>query len=251
MPVVLLAIVSSLGVSLLSLCGIALFALSGRLVKRVLLYLVSFSTGAILGDVSLHMLPEMTEGAESVQSLMMIFLMGILFSFLMEKVIRWRHCHELPDAHGHTHHHHVGIMNLIGDGVHNFIDGLVIGASFLVSVPIGISTTFAIAFHEIPHEIGDFAVLVHSGYTRAQALRLNVLSGLTALAGTLLVLFAATQVESIELILLPFAAGNLLYIAAADLIPELHRDTGIRSGILQVLCMAAGIGVMYVLLGLE
>ena len=142
-------------------------------------------------------------------------------------------------------------MSLFGDGIHNFIDGLAIGASFLVSIPVGVSTTIAILFHEIPDEIGNFAVLLHSGYTKNRALVYNLLSALTAVIGTILALVGQSYFSSLNAVLLPFAAGNLLYIAGSDLIPELHKEEGMKNAVLQLACMILGIAVMYAMLGLE
>lgn len=245
-----LAVLSVIGISLLSLLGVLFFLIDARFIERILLYLVSFSTGALLGDVFIHILPEMAEQPESFSRGAMVVLLGILFSFSMEKILHWRHCHTLP-GDGHEHHHPVGLISLVGESIHNFIDGIIIAASFLVSVPLGVTTTLAIAFHEIPHEIGDFAVLLHSGYGKKRALMLNLLSASTAVIGTVLVLVASRQLESVTAYLLPFAAGNLLYIAGSDLIPELHKQTKLHQGVIQFLCMTAGMGFMYLVLFLE
>jgi zinc and cadmium transporter len=170
----------------------------------------------------------------------------------MEKIIHWHHCHLLPeDEQEHGHRHDVGAMSLFGDGVHNFIDGLAIASSFLVSVPVGLSTTIAVVFHEIPGEIGDFAILLHAGYSKKRALFFNFLSALTAVAGAILALLGQQYFGSLNVFLLPFAAGNLLYIAGSDLIPELHREEGFRKSVLQLIAMVAGIAVMYAMLFFE
>lgn len=253
--VVLYALGSVLIVSLLSLVGIFFFLVSAPLVRHSLIYVVSFSTGAILGDVFIHIFPEMTEMGELFSQGMMIVLGGMVFSFAVEKIIRWRHCHDLPDQHEHHDHHHhhhpVGVMSLIGESMHNFIDGIVIAAAFLADVRIGISTTLAVMFHEIPQEIGDFAILLHSGYSKRRALLLNFLSALTAVAGAAVVLLTSASIEPFTQYILPFAAGNLLYIAGSDLIPELHRHTRLSQGFLQLIAMIMGIGVMYLMLFLE
>lgn len=248
-PAFLPALLSTVGVTLLSLIGIVFFLADERLIGRMLLYLVSFSTGALLGDVFLHMLPEMAENQEFFSAAMFMILAGILFSFVVEKVIHWRHCHILED--GHEHHHPVGILSLVGEGIHNFIDGIVIAASFLVSVPLGIATTLAIVFHEIPHEIGNYAILLHSGYDRKRALLLNVCSGMLGVLGTVIVFVVSGTSVSLVDYLLPFAAGNLLYIAGSDLIPELHKHTKLSQGILQFIMMTAGMGFLYLALFLE
>lgn len=247
----LYAIGATVLVSLISFVGIFLFVLSASFVKRIMFYLISFSTGAMLGDVFMHMLPELIDGEGDLARSMAVILMGILFSFAIEKVVHWRHCHILGEDDAHDHIHPVGILSLIGEAIHNFIDGVVIAASFLASPTIGVSTTLAVMFHEIPQEIGDYAVLIHSGFRRKQALFFNFLSALTAVLGAIGTILLSSLSTSWTGFMLPFAAGNLLYIAAADLIPELHKETGIRQGVFQVIAMIIGMGCMYGLLFLE
>ncbi len=238
-------------VSALSLVGAAFLFLGEKTLRGILLYLVSFSSGALLGDVFIHMVPEMAEGGDLTSSLVIV-LVGIAFSFAVEKVIHWRHCHFLPeDDRKHEHCHDAGTMSLVGDSVHNFIDGLAIASSYLVSVPVGISTTIAVVFHEIPDEMGNFAVLLHSGYSRRKALLFNFLSALVAVAGAVLVLVGSRAFVPLNAYLLPFAAGNLLYIAGTDLIPELHKEMRITSSFFQLVMMVAGMGVMGAMLLLD
>lgn len=250
---VLLTLLSVVAVSLVSLAGIALFMINTRLIRTGLLYLVGFSTGAILGDIFLHMLPELAEETPDFGQAMMVVLGGILFSFVIEKIIHWHHCHVLPDDHGHhnAEHHPVGYLCLIGDGIHNFVDGILIAGSYLVSTEIGVATTLAVILHEIPQEMGDYAVLLHSGFSRKSALGWNLLSAVAAILGAVLVLAGGTVIESLSIWLLPFAAGNLLYIAGSDLIPELHRQSRAGQSLLQLLAMILGIGFMYLVLFLE
>jgi zinc and cadmium transporter len=237
LPIVL----SVLAVSAASLAGALFLSLQDALLKRLLLSLVSFSTGALLGNVFLHLLPEILEHNED--SLWLV-LAGILLSFIVEKFIHWRHCHSLECE---EHVHPVGPLILIGDATHNVVDGVLIATSYLVSVPLGIATTTAVLLHEIPQELGDFAVLIHSGYTKGRALFFNFLSALTAFVGAGLVLVLAERVHGLEEILLPLAAGNFLYIAGADLIPELHKETRASKALLQLVWILVGIGLMYVL----
>jgi zinc and cadmium transporter len=243
----LYAIGSVVLVSLVSFIGAFTLALNTEHLKRILLYLVSFSAGAFFGDVFFHILPEVSADGFTLQISCWI-LVGILFSFAIEKVIRWRHCH--LDA-TEQHPHPVAIMNLIGDGVHNFVDGLIIGASYLVSVPVGVATTAAVVFHEIPQEIGDFGVLLHGGFTKWKALFFNFLTALTAIAGAVVALILAGRVEHLAMIILPFAAGNFLYIAGSDLIPELHDHVSVKSSLLQFIMFTLGIAAMATLLLLE
>ena len=251
--VALYSLASIIGISLISLVGVLFFIADAKFIQRSLLPLVGFSTGALLGDVFLHMLPEIAENYEAFPQAMLLALSGILLSFVVEKIIHWHHCHLLPGdgAHHQEQHHPVGYLCLIGDGVHNFIDGVLIAGSFLVSTKIGLATTIAVVLHEIPQEIGDFAVLLHSNFSRSRAICLNLLSAATAVLGAVLVLLTSGAISSLSHYLLPFAAGNFLYIAGSDLIPELHRQTQIRQSLLQLMAMICGIGFLYLMLFLE
>ncbi len=232
--------------SLLSFLGIFFFLFEESTIRKSLLYFVSVSTGALLGDVFIHIIPELAETPETFSSSLVILLGGILFSFVLEKVIHWRHCHVLPsDAHSHHHHHPMGIISVVGESMHNFIDGLVIAAAFLASVPIGISTTLAVVLHEIPHEVGNVAILLHSGYSRKRALLLNCLSAVTSIVGAVIVLLFSASDSNFVAFILPFAAGNLLYIAGSDLIPELHKETALRKTLGQLVCIVLGMLLMY------
>lgn len=207
----------------------------------MLMYLVSFSTGALLGNVFLHLIPEVIEHD---QSKLVWVLLGILLSFVIEKFIHWRHCHDIECA---THVHPVGPLVIIGDATHNILDGILIATAYLISIPVGISTTIAVLLHEIPQELGDFAVLIHSGMSKGKALLCNFLSALTAFVGVGIVLGASQSIAGIELVLLPLAAGNFLYIAGSDLIPELHKDTRLKGAVIQLIMMIIGIGLMSIL----
>src|SRR3989338_10940054 len=172
-------IISVLIVSALSLIGVISLVLSGDKINRIIMFLVSLSAGVLLGDSFLHLIPEAVEKNYS-PNIWLWLLMGILIFFILEKIIHWRHCH-IPSST--FHHHAVGKMNLIGDGLHNFLDGILIAGSYLVSLPLGIATTIAVAFHEIPQEIGDFGILVHGGFSKNKALLANFLTAITALIG--------------------------------------------------------------------
>ena len=157
------------------------------------------------------------------------FLIGIVVSFVIEKAICWQHTgHNDSSCESDHHVHRFTYMVLFGDGVHNFIDGLIIGAGFLSSIPIGIGTTLAVILHEIPHEIGDFGVLIHGGLSRKKALLYNFISGLTAVAGTVLSLVLSQYMKGTHLFLLSFASANLIYIAGSNLIPELHKGSNLK-----------------------
>jgi zinc and cadmium transporter len=174
---------------------------------------------------------------------------GILMFFVVEKIIHWRHCHMPHDDHDHVHP--FATMNLVGDAVHNFIDGIIIGISYIVSVPVGIATTIAVVLHEIPQEIADFGVLLHGGFSKKKALFFNFLTSLAAIVGAVLALVLGSKVEGIEEILVPMAAGGFIYIAGADLIPELHKEVDWKKSLMQIAVILFGFAVMASLLLLE
>lgn len=241
-------IASVLAISLVSFVGVLTLVIEHRKLHELLLYFVSFSAGALFGDAFIHLLPEVAEKTGFGVQLSLYVLSGLIFSFVVEKLIHWRHCH-VP--HTHKHIHPFAVMNLAGDAVHNFIDGTIIAASYFASIPVGIATTVAVVLHEIPQEIGDFGVLLHGGFSKAKALLCNFLIALTAFAGAILALLFTSYVENIQLFLLPFAAGNFIYIAGSDLIPELHKEVAVKKSVIQFLFFISGMLVMLVLLLLE
>jgi zinc and cadmium transporter len=243
----LIILLSVLGVSAVSLCGVVLLFLNPKILQRILPVLVSFSAGALLGDVFLHMLPEMTEDGVSQQS-WMIILGGIVASFILEKFIHWHHCHHVECE---DHRHPIGVMNLVGDFLHNAIDGVLIAGSYFVSIELGIATTIAVLFHEIPQEIGDIGVLLYSGYSKTRTILFNVGTALSAVLGAAIILLLRIPPENVAAVLVPFAAGNFLYIAGSDLIPELHKETAIKQSTLQLMGIVLGIAVMMGLTMLE
>jgi|TARA_Y100000310_G_scaffold339109_1_gene430776 zinc and cadmium transporter len=241
-------LLSVFGISLLSFIGVFTLSIKKVTLDKMLLYLVAFSAGALIGDSFLHLLPEIIAeiGFETITALYVI--LGLLSMFIVEKLIRWRHCHHSPHRHTHAKIEPFAMTSLIGDGIHNFIDGLLIGASYILSIPVGIATTIAVALHEIPQEIGDFAVLTHGGLSRKRALLLNFATALMAVIGALLAIYLTGQIEGITNFLIPFAAGHFIYIATADLIPELHKEENLEKSTIQVLWFLIGIGIMYALL---
>ncbi|MBR9701186.1 ZIP family metal transporter [Candidatus Woesearchaeota archaeon] len=234
-------------VSVLSLVGAVTLSLSKEVLKKMLIYLVGFSAGAFFGDVFFHLLPEATTDGFTL-SISIALLLGFLFSFIVEKYIHWRHCHH---ATTENHPHPVAIMNLVGDSIHNFVDGVLIAASYLVAVPVGIATTIAVVFHEIPQEIGDFGVLVYGGFSRSKALFLNFLTAVTAVVGAIMALLLSSRIPGMTAFLIPFAAGNFLYVAAADLVPEMHKETAPNKSLLQVGAFILGLTLMGLLIFLE
>jgi zinc and cadmium transporter len=247
---ILYIIVSVLIVSAISLIGLVTFLIKNRHLDKILLYLVSFSVGGLFGDVFIHLMPQVFKESNTVLVGTCI-LSGILFSFIMEKFIHWRHCHTPASKH---HTHNFATMNLIGDAMHNFIDGLVIAGSYFISIPAGIATTIAVAFHEIPHEFGNFGVLVYGGFSKIKALLFNFLTALTSILGAVIGIIIGNS-GAATIFLVPFAAGNLIYIAGTDLIPELHKtscdDFKISESAGQLLCMVLGILIMMSILLLE
>jgi zinc and cadmium transporter len=237
----------------LSLAAAAL--LSFRFIGNWLPRMVSFAVGAMLAAAFLHLLPEAIERATSIQGVLATTLGGLLAFFLLEKAALWRHHHEHGSAHGsHTHGHGrrpIAAVVVIGDSFHNFVDGVLIASAFVVSPALGIGATLAIVAHEVPQETGDFIVLLDCGLSRMQALALNVVSSLMAVAGGIVGYFALGYAEEATPYLLALAAASFIYIAVADLIPGLHRASDTRSTVWQVSLIAAGvlaIAVPYALL---
>ncbi len=231
-------------VSLISLIGILALSNKQKTIKRNSILLVSFSAGALFGDALIHLLPEVFEKMGANLSASLAVISGILLFFVLEKFLHWRHCHlDLAERHIHS----LATMNLVGDGLHNLIDGLLIGAAYLASFPVGLATTLAIIFHEIPQEIGDFGVLLHSGLSVKKALLFNFLSALLAILGAVMALFLDRYLEGFATRLLAIAAGGFIYIAGSDLIPELKHECGGRKSVRQFFLMILGIAVMALL----
>jgi zinc and cadmium transporter len=236
-------------VSLFSFIGIFTLSIKTEKLKRFLIYFISFAAGALFGDVFLHLLPEFVEEHTFGFQTSLSILGGLLIFFVLEKVIYWRHCH-MPNDRNHVHP--FAYLNLVGDGLHNFIDGIIIAASYIVSIPIGIASTIAVVLHEIPQEIGDFGILIHGGFSKWKALMLNFITALTAFLGAVLTLWLAYFIDGLQFFLIPFAAGGFLYIAGSDLIPELHKHSvSLKKSILQLLAFLLGIAIMMLLLLLQ
>ena len=240
---------SVLIVSLISLVGLFTLSIKESQLKNILIYSISFSAGALFGDVFIHLLPEIIKKTGLTVQLSSFVLLGIVVSLFIEKIIHWRHCHMPVNK---THIHSFAYMNLFGDSVHNFIDGLIIGAAYLISIPVGMATSLAVIFHEIPQEIGDFSILIHGGFSKSKALALNFLSALAAILGAILTLWLGSTITNLEIILTAIAAGGFIYIASSDLIPELHKhSTKLSLSLLQLIAFILGILVMAALLLLE
>ena len=236
------ALSSVIIVSLISLVGVFFLAANHHRLEKMLLLLVSFAIGGLTGDAFIHLIPEAFEDLGFGLSTSLLIILGMLIFFGVEKAIRWRHCH-IPTSEEHVHP--VATLNIIGDMVHNLMDGLLIGASYLVSVPIGLTTTVAVILHEIPQEIGDFSILVHAGFSAKKALLVNFGSALTAILGTVLVFVVGTRLQEFSIIMLPITAGGFIYIAGSDLIPEVQAECG-GAGIMasHLVAILFGIGLM-------
>jgi zinc and cadmium transporter len=217
-------------------------------------HLVSFAVGALLGASFLGLIPHALEHEYAVDphDIGLTLLLGLLLFFVLEKMVLWRHCHHdhcdahLPDLEDHAHHHHeakkqaTGTLILVGDTIHNFVDGILITAAFMTDIHLGIVTALAIAAHEIPQELGDFAILLHSGFKRGKALYYNILSSFGTVAGALLAYFTLADMQHLLPYILVIAASSFIYVAVADLIPGLHKKVKISETLQQIVLIATG-----------
>lgn len=237
---------SVLLVSLISVLFAVPFLLKKKVTNHTLLLLLSISVGVLLGAVFFDFMPEIFHEAEGREILVGVYILsGFLIMFVIEKFVHFHHHYQKGERQvGHAHAYNIAPVNLIGDGVHNFIDGLVIAASYMVNINLGIVVTVSIIFHEIPQEIADFGVLLYSGLSKKKALFFNFISALAALLGAVIGFMLHTSIESFHMFIIPFAAGNFLYIASSNLLPELHRHCHVKESIIHILAIIAGIGVV-------
>lgn len=247
MDVLLWIIAASLFGGVLSVLCAALFALRTG-VQRYLNAMVSYAIGALLGAVFLEVLPEAIRMSKNIGMLSATVLFGILLFFILEKLVLWRHCHqEHCEAHElleseHTHDHgRSGLMIMVGDTFHNCVDGIIIAAAFLTDIHLGVVTSLAIIAHEIPQEVGDFAILLHSGYSKIKALKFNLISSFASVLGGVLGYFTLQTMQSWIPSLLALAAASMIYVAVADLIPGLHKRAQLRDTVQQVTLIVAGV----------
>jgi len=250
MTPLLLSLTAVAAVSAISLVGLITLSWKESFLRKILFLLVSLAVGALLGDAFIHLLPEAFEEAGATATSIFV-LAGILSFLMLEKFLHWHHSHGDDAGEDHERKHPLGHLVIVSDSVHNLVDGIAIGAAFLVSPEIGIATTIAIALHEIPQEIGDFGLLLHSGYSRAKALMVNFFSALTAFLGVGIAFWLADTSEQLIPLVAAFAAGNFIYIALADLVPELHKTVGGKRSIAQFLVILVGLGAMVGLTQLE
>lgn len=244
----LYALISTTLVSLISLVGILSLSLKKQCWKKISPFFVSLAVGTFFGDSLIHLIPESFEKLGINLQVSFLIISGILIFFILEKFLHWRHCHTPTTA---KHQHPLATMNLVGDGLHNLLDGMIIGVSYLISIRIGLATTIAVIFHEIPQEISDFGVLVYAGFSTKKALFFNFLSGITAIIGTLLALLISSLMQNLVFYLLPITAGGFLYIAGSDLIPEIKEECKPSSSFIQFFLIVLGILIMGLLTILE
>ncbi|HMM47573.1 MAG TPA: ZIP family metal transporter [Thiobacillaceae bacterium] len=251
MSTLAIILIATVAGSLLSLLLAAVLAFSAR--PNWVPVLVSYAIGALLGASLLEVLPEAVAIGGDVATVGQTLLAGILLFFLLEKLVLWRHCHEeVCEAHGHPHtghgHNHdhgrSGLMITVGDTFHNFVDGLIIAGAFVADFRLGVVTALAIIAHEIPQEIGDFLILLHSGYSRTHALLLNLLTGVATIIGALVGYYALSILEGWMPVLLGLAGASMLYVALSDLIPGLHKRAEIAATLQQLVLIGLGIGTV-------
>ncbi len=242
-------IAASIAGGVLSVLGAAVIALNSR-AQHYVGSMVSYAIGALLGAVFLEILPEAITLTSNVARLSATVLGGILLFFILEKLVLWRHCHH-EDCEAHelqapaaNDHGRSGLMIMVGDTFHNFVDGIIIAAAFLTDIHLGIVTALAIIAHEIPQEVGDFAILLHSGYSKSKALWLNLISSFAAVLGGILGYFTLQTMQSWISSLLALAAASMIYVAVADLIPGLHKRAQLRDTLHQVVLILLGVGTV-------
>lgn len=222
----------------------AFFYVSPKGREKAVPLLLAYATGTLLGAAFLGLLPHALE-KQSVESIFETLLAGIVVFFIFEKALLWHHCQHDVECVDHLDHHHAHTaaapLILIGDSAHKFIDGIVVAVSFMVSIPVGVATSLAIVAHEIPHNVGDFAILMKSGYTPRRALKASLAFGTSAVLGAVLAYFAASRIEPIVPYLMAFSAAGFIYIAVSDLVPGLHKELSPRHSVLQVALIVLGI----------
>lgn len=247
MNVLFNSVVATIVVSLISLIGVLFLAFKQDILNKIVFYMVAISAGALLGGAFLHLIPEALESVAATgdgQNIFYAVLFGFMIFFVLERILHWHHCHKYgDDCHVHT----FSYMSLIGDGLHNFIDGLVIAAAFSLSPGLGIATTIGVIVHEIPQEISDFGVLIFGGLSKGKALFFNFLSATLAVGGALFGVALASMTEGTMPILAAVTAGGFIYVAASDLIPELHKESKLGKSLVAFVCFLVGIGLMILL----
>ncbi|MEK7595038.1 MAG: ZIP family metal transporter [Patescibacteria group bacterium] len=239
--ILLLIIAATSLISLASFIGLISLSLKEENLSKILVFMVSLSAGTLMGGAFLHLLPEASREF-SVEPVLLTTLMSFVLFLSIEKVLHWHHCHN-----GHCDQHTGGYMNLLGDVLHNFLDGLVIAAAFNTDLKLGIVTTLAVALHEIPQEIGDFGVLIFYGFSKTKALLLNFLVASSSVLGGMVGYFWLTGSSYLNAFFIPLAAGGFIYIAASDLVPEIKKEDNTLRSLLSFLTFLSGIAIMYLM----
>lgn len=240
-------------VSVISLIGVFTLSFKESTLRKVLFALIGLATGALFGDALIHLIPEALESGMDSSTVAFLVMAGILLFFLLEKIFLWRHNHleeveSIDSIEQHDHSpKHLAPLVLVADFVHNLLDGVIIGASFLISTPVGISTTVAVILHEIPQEIGDFGLLIHAGWSRGKALLWNFFSALSSVVGLLIVFLIGSKAESFVPFVSAITAGSFIYIAGSDLVPELRKTLSLSRSAIQVVTIVLGFGIMFLL----
>lgn len=240
MSAIFWALSASIAVSVISFVGVVTLLVKENILHKMLILLIGFSAGALMGGAFFHLLPEAAESGSI--NVYHYLIAGFLLFLMLERYLLWHHCHDSKCTV-----HPFGYLNLIGDGVHNFIDGLVIGSSFVVDVRFGLVTTMVIIFHEIPQEIGDFGVLVYSGFGKMRALFYNFLSAVAAIIGAFVGVYSSQAMGKFSPMMLAFTAGGFLYIACCDLIPEIHKQAEMNRSVMSMGFFMLGLIFMFIM----
>ena len=248
--------ISVLAVSTVSLAGLFAFSLHASLLHRILFILVGLAAGSLIGDAVIHLIPEALEKIGNERTFGIAVLAGVIAFFILEKYLRWHHAHHGPEeeheAEEREHHpRHLAPLVLIADGLHNTVDGAIIAASYFISPAVGVATTIAVFLHEIPQEIADYALLIHSGLSGGKALLFNFFSALTAILGAILVVVLQDTIGSLGALVAAFTAGAFIYIGATDLIPELQKTKNPKQSAVELAAFMSGIILMLALTFLE
>lgn len=253
--------VSVLIVSLISFVGLFFLSISDKVLKIIIFVLVSFSVGALFGDAFVHLIPEAFGRGVSGSVISAFILLGIIIFFVLEKFIHWRHSHaeagevcENHECKSHKAENQIrpaGYMMLLSDTAHNFLDGIIIAASYMVSIEVGITTTIAVILHEIPQEIGQFGLLMHYGFSKFKALLFNFYSALSAILGAVVALLLGSKIDGFTPFIISIAAGGFIYIAGSDLVPEIHKTSDPKKSMIQFISILGGIALMFAFLLIE
>lgn len=249
MSALIYGLIAAFIVSLISLIGVITLPLKSEKFNKILIYLVSFAAGGLMGGAFFHLLPEVLKISGQTDLVFICVILGFCLFFVLEKYLRWHHCHNNQCQS----HEHLGYLTLVGDTLHNALDGIIIISSFIVSTNLGMIVTLSIIFHEIPQELGDYGVFIYAGFSRKKALFLNYLSGAVAILGVVIGYFLINWLNFLNPILISVAAGGFIYVAAADFIPELHKQNTTKVSIYTFLVFLLALAFMLIikLLGIE